>query len=463
MSSRTGRVFVLVVVPILFLAMSSLSYGSATDGVPCSNPHLATQQEADAAPNGGIVAGVTDLCSDAKTLGISDLVGSAKEFLNSVPKRCVGACAAPPDKAHIDKLNNTFAVCAANFIKAYTLKYGAIYISSAYRDGPSGENARAGGAPNSNHTKGLAIDMSPASGDFPTMWKFASQNPGFGVCFPYLGSDRPHMSLAGSGTGEASKCAAQGVTAQCTGAPTFTPTAASSGAAGLYDESGQLYGNTAAGPAASTPYTALPSTSYPGAPVPTVSTQASTLPATTQTTQTTSTGASLCTPAFSCSNNVMYYQTTSCTTQVYQTCTSGCNGNSCATIAPSTGTSTLVVGTSTVQASSTMDLLNSLSSNVSLSATPIGTATPLALALNGNTSDVTGLGGKTSTSIVNPGTIASIQPITSQQTFTSTDLGTSGTYTGTVSPQSSGLSKILSDLHAALTWALGYLRSLRGA
>ena len=158
----------------------------------------------------------------------------------------------------------------------------------------------------------------------------------------------------------------------------------------------------------------------------------------------------------------MYYQTTSCTTQVYQTCTSGCNGNSCATIAPSTGTSTLVLGTSTVQASSTMDLLNSLSSNVSLSATPIGTATPLALALNGNTSDVTQLGGNTS-SIVTPGTIASIQPITAQQTFTSTDLGTNGTYTGTGSQQSSGLSKILSDLHAALTWALGYLRSLRGA
>ena len=109
-----------------------------------------------------------------------------------------------------------------------------------------------------------------------------------------------------------------------------------------------------------------------------------------------------------------------------------------------------------------MDLLNSLSSNVSLSATPIGTATPLTRALNGNISNVAQLGGNTS-SIVNPGTIASIQPITAQQTFTSTNLGTNGTYTGTITQQSSGLSKILSDLQAALTWALGYLRSLRGA
>ena len=210
MSFRVGRVFLpLLIVPVLFLAMSTLSYG-LSNGVPCSNPHLATQQEADSANNGGIVAGVTLVCPDANSLGISDLVGGAKEYLNSVPKRCVGACAAPPDKAHIDKLNNTFAVCAANFIKAYVQKYGVIYISSAYRDGPSGENARAGGASGSNHTRGLAIDMSPANGDFQTMWKFASQNPGFGECFPYLGSDRPHMSMAGTGTGEASKCSATG-------------------------------------------------------------------------------------------------------------------------------------------------------------------------------------------------------------------------------------------------------------
>ena len=158
----------------------------------------------------------------------------------------------------------------------------------------------------------------------------------------------------------------------------------------------------------------------------------------------------------------MYYQTTSCTTQVYQTCTNGCNGNSCATIAPSTGTSTLIA-TSTTQASSTADLLSAFANPVSLSATTIGTAAPIAVVLNGNISNVAQLGNTGPGTIVNPGTIASIQPLTSQQTFTSTDLGTNGTYTGTGSQQTSGLSKILSDLHAALTWALGYLRSLRGA
>ncbi|MDB5238039.1 MAG: hypothetical protein JWM46_309, partial [Candidatus Kaiserbacteria bacterium] len=244
--------------------LTCVSVGTFASAQTCNIPGTRPATAADSAvQNGTITAGT---CYNPNEVGIGQSTETAKVFLNSVPKKCVGACAAPPDKAHIEHLNDTFATCAANFIKAYNQKYGVIYISSAYRDGPSGENARAGGAPGSNHTKGLAIDMSPANGDFQTMWKFASQNPQFGVCFPYLGSDRPHMTLAGTGTGEAAKCAAQGVTKQCSGAPNFTPSAVTAGGPSMYDEGGPAYGNTGVAPATS-PYTMSPA--FPGAPAPT--------------------------------------------------------------------------------------------------------------------------------------------------------------------------------------------------
>jgi hypothetical protein len=209
--------------------------------------------------------------------------------------------------------------------------------------------------------------------------------------------------------------------------------------------------------------TRLPQSSFPGAPVPTTApatTPAASVPATTAPAPVISsaTSSGICSPAFSCSNNVMYYQTTSCTTQVYQTCSSGCNGNSCAVISPTAGTSTLSTTNSSTQASSTSDLLNALSNPVSLSATTIGKAVPIAVTLNGNTSDVAGLNGNTTSSIVNPGTISSIQPITSQQTFTSGDLSNTGA--SSYNTQSSSTFKILIDLKAALVWAINFLKSL---
>ncbi len=92
----------------------------------------------------------------------------------------------------------------------------------------SGENARAGGARESNHTRGLAIDVQPTPNsmdNYRKMWKLASDNPSFGVCFPFQDhpfrgfpkGDRPHMILAGIGGSEGGKCDAQGVTKPCNG------------------------------------------------------------------------------------------------------------------------------------------------------------------------------------------------------------------------------------------------------
>src|SRR3989344_2948155 len=145
-------------------------------------------------------------------------VALAKQYLTSLPRN--GTTASP---AHIQKLNATFAVCAAQFFQAYTARYGSVTITSTYRDGLSGENARVGGVPGSNHTRGVAIDVHPANKNYDSMMNFARANPQLGVCFPrptYRGRpDLPHMILAGIGGGESARCAAQGVTKQCSGTP----------------------------------------------------------------------------------------------------------------------------------------------------------------------------------------------------------------------------------------------------
>src|SRR6185369_11148742 len=101
-----------------------------------------------------------------------------------------------------------------------------------YREEKSGGNAAAGGAANSNHSRGYAVDVNPNGGgsSYQTLWTFASQNPQFGVCFPfqdkpftgYAHGDPPHMILAGIGGVEGARCDAQGVTKPCNGVP-FNP------------------------------------------------------------------------------------------------------------------------------------------------------------------------------------------------------------------------------------------------
>ncbi|MFA7309355.1 MAG: D-Ala-D-Ala carboxypeptidase family metallohydrolase, partial [Candidatus Paceibacterota bacterium] len=193
-------------------------------------------------------------CYNPNDPNLGQSVEEAKGYLLSIARGLPGT-KAPPDQSHINNLNSTFAVCAANFLKAFSKTYGPVTLSSAFRCGPNspasitcnrGENAAAGGASSSNHQLGLAIDVSPASGDFQRIWNFAKANPQFGVCFPYLGSDRPHMALAGTNTGEASKCAAQGITRICSGAPNFDIKSVPPGfgTVGTSDETGPGYTST---------------------------------------------------------------------------------------------------------------------------------------------------------------------------------------------------------------------------
>lgn len=215
---------------VVFLLVSAFPYAytsAATNGLLCDDPHTATAVDIAA----GYPAGSQVCPNDYVESGVTEESGEAKIYLNSLPKRALSQCA-PPNEANITRLNPTFAICAARFFRAYTARYGGVLITSAFRDGAPGSSPRggtesanqcAGGAPGSNHMRGIAMDVNPANGVYQTMWRFASENPQFGVCFPFQDgrtsgySDRPHMVLAGSGGSEAALCAGQGVTNPCSG------------------------------------------------------------------------------------------------------------------------------------------------------------------------------------------------------------------------------------------------------
>lgn len=171
-------------------------------------------------------------------LGITNNVADAKQYIKSIARDLRGSCAPVSTASNIDNLNNTFAVCSANFFKAYEATYGkgSVIVVSAFRDGRAGTapdgsgrsaNQCAGGVAESNHTRGVAMDVNPGpGGDYDTLYDFARNNPQFGVCFPrppYRGRvDLPHMVLAGIGGSEGERCARQGVSRACSGAPAFT-------------------------------------------------------------------------------------------------------------------------------------------------------------------------------------------------------------------------------------------------
>lgn len=155
-------------------------------------------------------AGVPDSCThwDPKQPYVGQGVGEAKAYLLSIAKNLRNS-QAPPDREHIEPLHPTFAICAAKFLQDYAKQYGAVHVVSAFRCGPRSpasiscdrsENARAGGATNSNHQIGIALDINPAAGSgasYDTLKSFSDGNPGYGVTFPwpqYNGStDKPHM------------------------------------------------------------------------------------------------------------------------------------------------------------------------------------------------------------------------------------------------------------------------------
>jgi len=164
-------------------------------------------------------AGTVQQSVDQQIL-MSPQVCAAYQYLYSISTKVNTA-----DLGHIAHLNKTFAVCAAEFFKAYSQKYSvSLQITSAWRS--AADQQRVSTSPTSNHTRGLAIDVHPSDQNYDRLRDFAIANKQFGVCFarpPYNGSpDLPHMTAAGIGS-VTENCDKYGITKMCDDGGTFDP------------------------------------------------------------------------------------------------------------------------------------------------------------------------------------------------------------------------------------------------
>lgn len=206
--------------------------GRSIAATQCPNPGERPATANDAVVKDGTLPIGT--CYNPNTVGINQSAESAVSYLLSLPRS-----GSALNNASITSLNSSFAMCAANFLKAFTGKYGNVTITSGYRssayDAAMCRNNTACGAlmnnpnPMGNHQKGLAMDVN-AGANQTLMNQFAQQNPQFGVCFPFslggvTGAGKPdtvHMILAGIPGSEPNGAGCKGVTKACTGS-NFNP------------------------------------------------------------------------------------------------------------------------------------------------------------------------------------------------------------------------------------------------
>jgi len=223
---------------LLFLTFSGVWFVEAVTPDPANCVRYANHLDV-VALQGKIPLGT---CIDASTEAAvkPQLSGAALLYLKSLPRQEKSACRTAEDK-NLEKLDPNFKICAAQFIKAYTDKYGVtIRINSAYRDNSEQACVCKGAsmcAPigASKHQLGVAMDITPSDEDFKKLHSFAIENPNLGVCFPFSSVDKRgrsiktkdpyHMIIGGlKGSREGARCAALGITASCTGQTvTVTP------------------------------------------------------------------------------------------------------------------------------------------------------------------------------------------------------------------------------------------------
>lgn len=244
--------FLVALVPVLSQAAGGATPATSGGGTtPCGPGQRLTTADDAVVKNGTLKVGT---CYNPNDVGIGQGAEDAKAYLYSISTKINTA-----DKEHIGKLNDSFAICAARFFKAYTSKYGTVQITSAWRSGA--DQARVSTSPTSNHTRGLAVDVHPANQNYDQLMNFAKDNPQFGVCFArpmYNGRpDLPHMTAAGIGS-RTEDCSKYGITKMCDAGGAFDPNAVtyrppSSSGATPYSQitplgTGQTVANSAQGP-----------------------------------------------------------------------------------------------------------------------------------------------------------------------------------------------------------------------
>lgn len=143
-----------------FIQAEALESAPAT-GLPCDDPREPTANEIAA----GAPAGLKGCPQDFAIT--TDESGAAKQYLRSIftGSGSSGCSGRTPDSDKIGKLNPTFAICAAKFLQGVRRVDPSITITSAYRTTNHQACICGGGrtgcaAPGrSNHQQGLALDL----------------------------------------------------------------------------------------------------------------------------------------------------------------------------------------------------------------------------------------------------------------------------------------------------------------
>ena len=173
-----------------------------------------------------------------------------------------------------------------------------------------------------------------------------------------------------------------------------------------------------------------------------------------------------CAPQFYCSNNNLYYRSSSCVDQINQVCAKGCSGVSCIDSPVSSDLLTTLLSTSTRPATTTKTATSSKSVFEQLSAfagpqtqtTKAASSTPLILIITGQ--DSVSLQSQQSVpSSTSQGNAYQLAP--TQQTFVSPALS-GGPAAPQYSPQQSTLQKTLADMKAVVMRILDYLKPFGG-
>ena len=263
-----------------FILFSAVPYIVRADDASCpTGAHPATGADVVLMKSAGINGAVVGMCWDPNDKYVGQSDAEAKQFLISLytnPGTCSQKGLSNPRVEGIQKLDSQFAVNLAALLKAAPM---SITINSAFRT-PEAQQCANPKVQSSNHSRGCAVDLG------------YNQNTCSTAACQWVVANASKYNL----------------TIRMRYSPEWNhiePTICAGKSTGAVSTNGTYANSEDANPTTS-PIVSSTASTYSGAPVPTVSTSASTLPATTQTTQTTSSSASVCTPAFSCSNNVMY-------------------------------------------------------------------------------------------------------------------------------------------------------------
>ncbi len=433
--------------------------------------HLMSEAEAkkeQEAGNTSAKAG-TKVCGSDSAIFSND-AAAAKAYLLSIARNLRNS-QAPPDKAHIDPLNNSFAICAARFLKAYSDAKGPVYVVSAFRCGPNSpmscdrtENGRAGGAGASNHQIGLALDVNPANGDYGGMHAFAGANKQYGVHFRLGMRDRPHLEPI-----DKSSPSCDGVAGTPVGSGGFRDPAPSGG---LSDQIRQALGMQQQPPPPPPPppppqmQPAQQSQPLSTQPQLTAQSQTQQIPPPEDTINKTPYLAGTCNPQTRCVGNDVYYRATTCVDQLYKACTKGCEDAAC-NVTASADLLTDIQKSGTLAditieekpIGSVYDLIGNYADPISTSIEPVGTVSEIAL--NSDTSnDLVSETADTGPRILYPKNTANLPLSPSQQTFTSADLANSPS--GYIKPQNTYALSVLESMKGALQYALTLLKPFGG-